>query len=115
MLKKQAAELLGISPARVSQLIRDKHLTPEPDGSISPEAVEHCRRHAPIAWQVPGGKSGRKSHAQLERERLDACWRSVAAKLRSLGYPEWQGWHARDTWRDLKACIRQVDDRLLQD
>ena len=81
MLKRQAAELLGVTPARVSQLIRDGYLKPSPDGSITAAAVEHCRRHAPIAWQVSGLKSGRRSAAQAERERLDRLWYAVASKM----------------------------------
>lgn len=57
MLKREAAELLGVSPARISQLIRDGYLKPTPDGSITTAALEHCRRHAPVAWQVTGAKS----------------------------------------------------------
>lgn len=115
MLKREAAERLGVSPARVSQLIRDGHLAPESDGSITPEAVEHCRRHAPIAWQHPQIRSGRKSHAQIRRESLDAGWRSVAAKMRSKGYPDWQGRDCAGTWRDLRSCIQATDARLLED
>ena len=112
MLKRQAADLLGVSPARVSQLIRDGYLKPSPDGSISAAAVEHCRRHAPVSWQHPGAKSGRKSGTQAERERKDRLWRVVAAKMAGLGYMGWQGRHCRDTFRDLKACISAVDQRL---
>jgi hypothetical protein len=115
MLKRQAAELLGISPARVSQLIRDGYLNPSPDGSITAAAVEHCRQHAPVAWQVPGAKSGRKSAAQAEREREDRLWRAVAAKMVGKGYQGWQGRHCRDTFRDLKRCIQAVDGRLMVD
>jgi hypothetical protein len=89
MLKRQAAELLGVSPARVSQLIRDGFLTPSPNGSITAAAVEHCRRHAPVAWQIPGAKSGRKSAAQAERERLDQLWYAVATKMAATGYKGW--------------------------
>jgi hypothetical protein len=115
MLKRQAAELLGVSPARVSQLIRDGYLKPSPDGSITAAAVEHCRRHAPVAWQIPGAKSGRKSAAQAELERKDRLWRAVAAKMVGKGYQGWQAWHCRDTFRDLKRCIQAVDGRLLGD
>ena len=115
MLKRQAAELLGVSPARVSQLIRDGYLKPSPDGSITAAAVEHCRRHAPVAWQVPGMKSGRKSAAQAEGERRDRLWRAVASKMAGLGYEGWQGRHCRKTFRDLKACISAVDQRLMGD
>ena len=113
MLKRQAAELLGVTPARVSQLIRDGYLRPSPDGTITAEAVEHCRRHAPIAWQVSGLKSGRKSAAQHERERLDRLWYAVASKMVARGYKDWQGLHCRVTYRDLKACISAVDQRLI--
>jgi hypothetical protein len=115
MLKRQAAEMLGISPARVSQLIRDGYLKPSPDGSITAAAVEHCRRHAPVTWQVPGMKSGRKSAAQHERERLDRLWYAVASKMAGKGYKGWQSWHCRATFRDLKACISAVDGRLMGD
>jgi DNA-binding transcriptional regulator YdaS (Cro superfamily) len=113
MLKRQAAELLGVSPARVSQLIRDGYLIPEPDGSITAAAVEHCRQHAPVAWQVPGAKSGRKSASQAERERIDQLWHAVALKMASLGYKGLQARHCCATFRDLKACISAVDYRLL--
>jgi DNA-binding transcriptional regulator YdaS (Cro superfamily) len=115
MLKKQAAELLGVSPARVSQLIRDGYLSPEPNGSVTAAAVEHCRRHAPIAWQPAGVRSGRRSAAQTERDRLDQLWYVVATKMAAAGYEGWQAWHCRDTWRDLKRCIQAVDARLMGD
>lgn len=113
MLKREAADLLGVSPARVSQLIRDGFLKPSADGSISAAAVEHCRHHAPVAWQIPGAKSGRKSAAQAEQERLNQLWRAVAAKMAGLGYRDWQSWHCRDMFRDLKRCINAVDARLM--
>jgi DNA-binding transcriptional regulator YdaS (Cro superfamily) len=115
MLKHQAAELLGVSPARVSQLIRDGHLKPSPDGSITAAAVEQCRRHAPIAWQPAGVRSGRRSAAQAERDRLDQLWYVVATKMAAAGYMGWQARHCRDTFRDLKRCIQAVDGRLLGD
>lgn len=113
MLKKQAAELLGVTPARVSQLIRDGGLTVEPDGTITPEAVERCRRARP--WQHPEMKSGRRSAAERERERRDHLWYAVALKMGAKGYEGWQAWHCRETWRDLKACIVGVDGRLMED
>jgi hypothetical protein len=115
MLKRQAAELLGVSPARVSQLIRDGYLTPEPDGSVTAAAVEHCRCHAPIAWQPAGVRSGRRPAAQAERDRLDQLWYAVATKMAAAGYKGWQAWHCRDIFRDLKKCIKKVDERLIND
>lgn len=115
MLKRQAAELLGVTPARVSQLIRDGYLKPSPDGSITAAAVEHCRRHAPIAWQVSGLKSGRKSAAQAERERLNRLWYAVASKLRGQGYKDWQSGQVRQAWHDFRAAIRAVAPELIED
>lgn len=115
MLKRQAAESLGISPARVSQLIRDGHLKPSSDGSITAAAVEHCRQHAPVAWQPAGIRSGRRSAAQAERERLDQLWYCVATKMAAAGYKGWQAWHCRATFRDLKRSIEAVDGRLMED
>ena len=115
MLKRQAAQMLGVSPARVSQLVRDGHLQAEPDGSITKAAVDYCRRHAPVAWQHPEARSGRRSAVQAERERLDQLWYAVAMKMRARGYSDWQSWHCRDTFRALKACIRAIDVRLLDD
>lgn len=115
MLKKQAAELLGVTPARVSQLIRDGYLKPSPDGSVSAAAVEHCRQHAPVAWQVPGAKSGRRSAEQAEQDRIDLLWCAVAAKMAAAGYRDWQAWHCRDTFRALKKSINAVDGRLMGD
>jgi excisionase family DNA binding protein len=61
VLKKQAAELLGVSPQRISQLIRDGHLRPERDGSITREEVERCRQKAAVAWRPPYmDKGGRR-------------------------------------------------------
>lgn len=60
MLKKAAAMLLGVSPARVSQLIRDGHLHPEEDGNLTYEEVERCRCQEPIAWQMACARSGRR-------------------------------------------------------
>lgn len=60
MLKKEAAALLGVTPARVSQLIAKGHLHPEPDGTISAAEVDRCRRREPINWQPPYMRSGRR-------------------------------------------------------
>ncbi len=51
MLKREAAALLGVSPQRISQLIRDGHLRQEPDGMITREEVERCRQKAAVAWR----------------------------------------------------------------
>jgi hypothetical protein len=115
MLKKQAAQMLGITPARISQLIRDKHLRPEPDGSITVGEVERCRRHAPVAWQSAAMRSGRKSAAQHERERKDSLWYAVASKLRGQGYRDWQYSQVRQTFRDFRTAIRQVAPELIED
>jgi len=64
MLKKDAAAVLGVTPARVSQLIRDGHLHPEPDGSVTAAEVDRCRRQEPISWQMPCLKSGRRPAAR---------------------------------------------------
>jgi hypothetical protein len=53
-----------LSKPRMSQPVRDGHLKPSADDSINAKAVENCRRHAPVAWQVSALKSGRKSAAQ---------------------------------------------------
>ena len=115
MLKKQAAELLGITPARVSQLIRDGHLRPEPDGSVSVAEIERCKRQAPVAWQSVGMKSGRKSAAQHERERKDLLWHNISSKLRGRGYSQWSSAQVRETWRDFRTAIRQVAPELIED
>ena len=115
MLKSKAAALLGVSPARVSQLIRDKHLRPEPDGSITVGEVERCRREAPVSWQSAGMKSGRKSAAQHERERRDSLWYAVSSKLRGRGYSSWSYAQVRQTWQDFRAAIREVDSALIED
>ena len=115
MLKVKAAELLGITPARVSQLIKAGHLRPQADGSITVAEVERCRREAPVSWQSPGMKSGRKSAAQHERERRDSLWYAVAMKLRGKGYSSWSSAQVRECWRDFRAAIRQVDSALLED
>jgi DNA-binding transcriptional regulator YdaS (Cro superfamily) len=113
VLKKEAAALLGVTPARVSQLIRDRYLVPEADGSVSEAAVERCRRS--VAWQHPGMKSGRKSAAQHESERRDRLWYSVAVRLRGQGYRDWQCGQVRQTWRDFRAAIIAVAPELIED
>jgi hypothetical protein len=32
--------------------------------------------------------------------------------MAGMGYQGWQGRHCRDAYRDLKACISAVDQRL---
>jgi hypothetical protein len=109
MLKKQAAEALGISPARVSQLIRDGHLHPQADGTITVAEVERCKREAPVHWQSAGMRSGRKSAAQLERERKDLLWYNIGVKLRGRGYNSWTYAQIRGAWQDFRAAILEVD------
>jgi DNA-binding transcriptional regulator YdaS (Cro superfamily) len=115
MLKVKAAEMLGVSPARVSQLIRDGHLHPQADGTIAVAEVERCKREAPVHWQSAGMRSGRKSAAQHERERRDSLWYAVASKLRGKGYSQWTHAQVRETWRDFRAAIRAVDPALIED
>ena len=109
MLKSKAAEMLGVSPARVSQLIRDGQLRPEPDGSVSAAEVDRCRREAPVSWQSAGHKSGRKSAAQHERERKDLLWYNIGVKLRGRGYSSWTYAQIRQAWQDFRAAIKEVD------
>jgi hypothetical protein len=109
MLKSKAAEMLGVSPARVSQLIRDGHLHPQADGTITAAEVERCRRDAPVSWQSTGMKSGRKSAAQHERERKDLLWYNIGVKLRGRGYQSWTSAQIRQAWQDFRAAIREVD------
>jgi hypothetical protein len=113
MLKSKAAELLGVTPARVSQLIKAGHLHPQADGSLSVTEVERCRRQAPVSWQSAGMKSGRKSAAQHERERKDLLWYNISVKLRGRGYSSWSSSQVRETWRDFRAAIRAVAPELL--
>ena len=110
MLKKDAARLLGVTPARISQLIKSGDLRPEPDGSVTLAEVERVRRSLP--WQPEGFKSGRKSHAQHEQERQDRLWYSVAQKMRALGYSGWTGGDARKAFADLRSCIAAVAPEL---
>ena len=109
MLKVKAAEMLGVTPARVSQLIRDKHLRPEPDGSITVAELERCRREAPVSWQSTGHKSGRKSAATHERERKDLLWYNVGVKLRGRGYSNWSAAQIREAFQDFRDTIKEVD------
>ena len=109
MLKSKAAELLNITPARVSQLIKAGHLRPEPDGSITVAEVERCKRQAPVHWQSAGMKSGRKSAATHERERKDLLWHNVGVKLRGRGYSSWTYSQIRQAWQDFRAAIKEVD------
>ena len=109
MLKSKAAELLGITPARVSQLIKAGHLHPQADGSIAVTELERCLREAPVSWQSAGHKSGRKSAAQHERERKDLLWYNVSLKLRGRGYPSWSSAQIRQAWQDFRTAIREVD------
>jgi len=115
MLKREAAEMLGITPARVSQLIKAGQLRPLADGSVTVAEVERCKRESAINWQSAGMKSGRKSAAQHERERRDRLWYAVASKLRGNGYSSWSYADVRATWRDFRAAIRAVAPELIED
>jgi len=53
--KSDAAVVLGVSRSRITQLIRNGHLHPRPDGLITAEEVDRCRRQE-VAWQLPGMK-----------------------------------------------------------
>ena len=83
--------------------------------TITRAPVANYRRNAPVSWQVHDLKSGRKSAAQAERERLNRLWHAVAAKMAVKGYKVWEAWHCCDTFRDLKGCIGAVDQRLMGD
>jgi len=93
LLKREVAELLGVTPARVSQLVRDGHLRPEADGRILESEVDRCRRCEPIRWQMPCLKSGRRSAAK-EQALADARrWVAVEVALNgywSLSAAQWQ-------------------------
>jgi hypothetical protein len=97
--KCDCAEILGVSRARISQLVRDGHLHPEPDGKVLESELDRCRRCEPINWQIPCLKSGRRS-AAVERERREQlAWFNVELAL-------------RDYWGLSSAQWREVSRRL---
>jgi len=112
LFKKDAAALLGVTPARVSQLIRDGYLMPGPDGLISPDEVERCRRDAPIAWQLPGCKSGRPSHAELRERQAWRAWAQVEGQLARDGW-DLRSDKARELWPLFRSAVaRWAPDEL---
>ena len=48
--KCDAAVVLGVSRSRITQLIRNGHLRPRPDGLVTAAEVDRCRRQE-VAWQ----------------------------------------------------------------
>ena len=112
LLKKDAATALGITAARVSQLIRDGHLRPDPDGLITPEEVQRCKREAPVAWQLPGYKSGRPSDAELKERSAWRAWAQVEGQLARDGW-SLRSDQARELWPLFRSAVaRWAPDEL---
>ena len=100
--KCDCAVALGVSRPRISQLIRDGHLHPEPDGMVLESELDRCRRCEPINWQPPFMKSGRRSPA-AEQERRDARrWLQVELQLQ----PYW-GLSAGQ-WREVAGRLHEA-------
>ena len=112
LLKKDAATLLGVTPARISQLIRDGYLRPDPDGLITPEEVARCKREAPVAWQLPGYKSGRPSDAELRERSTWRGWAQVEGQLARDGWTL-RSDQARELWPLFRSAVaRWAPDQL---
>jgi len=60
ILKKEAAEILGVSAGRISHLIRDGVLQEVEGRRLSRAQVLEVKAKAAIKWQVDGVKSGRR-------------------------------------------------------
>ena len=105
MLKTQAAARLGVTKARVSQLIRDGHLRPDDQGLITAQELQRFKREAPIKFQHPGCRSGRRSAAQRQAEAEAAAWSRVAFDLHGLGWKLLPGKEVQRIWRELNASI----------
>jgi hypothetical protein len=60
ILKKEAAEILGVSPGRVSQLITAGVLQEVAGRKLSRAQVLQAKANAAIRWHTPGVKSGPK-------------------------------------------------------
>ena len=97
LLQREVAELLGVSRARVSQLIKAGHLRPEADGRCTRAEVERCAREAAVAWSHPQAKGGRPSRAELAHRESITRWLRVRQAMENAGY---DGLHA-DQWRRL--------------
>ena len=104
LLKKEAATVLGVTPARISQLVRDGHLRPGPDGLITPEEVARCRREAPVAWQLPRYKSGRPSDAELKERSAWRAWAQVEGQLARDGW-SLRSDQARELWPLFRSAV----------
>jgi hypothetical protein len=107
LLKKEAATRLGITPTRVSQLIKEGHLFPDENGRISEDELARCRRQAPVAWQTGGAKSGRRSAAQIEAERRRQGWVRIAAKCHSKARWDLSGPEVEAAWLLLRELVAE--------
>ena len=105
MLKTQAAARLGVTKARVSQLIRDGHLRPDDQGLITAQELQRFKREAPIKFQHPGCRSGRRSAAQQQADAEAARWSRVAFDLYQQGWKLLPGREMKRVWQELNDAV----------
>jgi hypothetical protein len=84
ILKKEAAELLGVSAGRVSHLIRDGVLQEVEGRRLSRAQVLEVKAKAAIRWQVEGVKSGRRKQAEPPTEPLEVGRRAVREAVAAM-------------------------------
>jgi len=111
--KCDCADALGVSRARISQLIRDGHLHPEPDGRVLESELDRCRRCEPINWQAKFMKSGRRSAATEQARSHARRWVAVEAQLQDywpLSAGQWQ-----EVAQQLFAAMKAAGLRLPTD
>ena len=105
LLKKDAATRLGFTAARISQFIREGLLKPDADGLISVAELERFRREAPVKFQMPGCRSGRRSAAQRQADAEAARWSRVAFDLYQQGWKLLPGREIKRVWQELNDAV----------
>lgn len=113
ILKKEAAEILGVSAGRVSHLIRDGVLQEVEGRRLSRAQVLEVKAQSAIRWQVVGAKSGRRKEPAAPTEPppdLEVGRRAVreaVAAMPASEIPPIQESRARH--EHFRALITQLD------
>ncbi len=113
ILKKEAAEILGVSAGRISHLIRDGLLQEVEGRHLSRAQVLEVKAKAAIRWQVEGAKSGRPTRSKPPAEPPASLevWRragrEVVAAMPASEIPPIQESRAR--YEHFRALITQLE------
>jgi transposase len=113
LLRREVADLLGVSIGRVSQLVKAGNLRLAPDGRITPEEVQRCRREEAINWAHPQAKGGRPSRAEIAKREEITRWLKVRYAMEHEGWGDLHAEQWRRLFQSLIAAVKHYNPQAL--